>query len=97
LSTAPDGLRVYAVQKPDGRVTLTALNLSLDHPIELALEQRLTGKQLIRLRAPSATAKTGETLADAAIGADGARHANSHESTGARLQLPAASAALIYS
>ena len=97
LSTAPDGLRVYAVQRADGHLTLTALNLSLDHPIELALEQRLTGKPLLRLKAPSATAKTGEMLGDTAIGADGAWHANSHESTGARLQLPAASAALIYS
>jgi hypothetical protein len=97
LSTAPDGLRVYAVQKPDGHVTLTALNLSLNHPIELALEPRLAGKPLIRLRAPNAAAKTGETLGDAAIGSDGGWHANSHETTSASLQLPAASGALIYS
>ena len=97
LSTAPDGLRVYAVQRADGHVTLTALNLSLDHPIELALEQRLTGKSLIRLKAPGATAKTGETLGDATIGADGGWHTNSHETTGTRLQLPPASGALIYS
>jgi hypothetical protein len=97
LSTAPDGLRVYAVEKPGGHVTLTALNLSLEHPIELALDQRLTGKSLIRLRAPGAAAKTGETLGDAAIGADGGWHAKSHEIAGARLQLPAASGALVYS
>jgi Glycosyl hydrolase family 79, N-terminal domain len=97
LSTAPDGLRVYAVQKPDGRVTLTALNLSLEHPIELTLEQRLTGKPLIRLKAPNVAAKTGETLGDAVIGSDGGWHANSHETSSARLQLPAASGALVYS
>jgi Glycosyl hydrolase family 79, N-terminal domain len=97
LSTAPDGLRVYAVQRADGHVTLTALNLSLDHPIELALEQRLTGKSLIRLKAPGATAKTGEMLGDATIGADGGWRMNSHETTSARLQLPPASGALIYS
>jgi hypothetical protein len=97
LSTAPDGLRVYAVQKPDGHVTLTALNLSLDHPIELALDPRFPGKPLIRLKAPNAAAKTGETLGDAVIGVDGGWHADSHETAGARLQLPAASGALVYS
>jgi hypothetical protein len=97
LSTAPDGLRVYAVQKPDGHVTLTALNLSLEHPIELTLDQRLTGKQMIRLKAPNAAAKTGETLGDAAIETEGGWHAKSHETTGERLQLPPASGALIYS
>jgi hypothetical protein len=97
LSTAPDGLRVYAVQRADGHLTLTALNLSLDHPIELALEQRLTGKPLLRLKAPSAAAQTDETLGDAAIQEDGGWQAKSHETTGGRLQLPAASAALIYS
>jgi hypothetical protein len=97
LSTAPDGLRVYAVQKPGGHVTLTALNLSLEHPIELALDQSLAGKSLIRLQAPSAAAKTGETLGDAAIGANGGWHAKSHETAGERLQLPAASGALVYS
>jgi hypothetical protein len=97
LSTAPDGLRVYAVQKSDGRMTLTALNLSLEHPIELTLDQRLTGKQMIRLKAPNAAAKTGETLGDAAIETEGGWHAKSHETTGERLQLPPASGALIYS
>jgi hypothetical protein len=97
LSTAPDGLRVYAVQKPDGHVTLTTLNLNLDHPIELALDQRLTGKSLIRLQAPNAAAKMGETLGSATIGSDGGWHANSHETAAEHLQLPAASGALIYS
>jgi hypothetical protein len=97
LSTAPDGLRVYAVQMPGGHVTMTALNLSLEHPIELALDQRLKGKSLIRLKAPSANAKTGETLGGASIGAEGGWHAKSHEVAGERLQLPAASGALVYS
>jgi hypothetical protein len=97
LSTAPDGLRVYAVQMPGGHVTMAALNLSLEHPIELALDQRLKGKSLIRLKAPSANAKTGETLGGASIGAEGGWHAKSHEVAGERLQLPAASGALVYS
>jgi hypothetical protein len=97
LSTAPDGLRVYAVQRADGHVALTALNLSLEHPIDLALDHRFAGMRLIRLEAPSAAAKTGETLGGAAIGADGDWHANSHETGGARLHLPVASGALIYS
>jgi hypothetical protein len=97
LSTAPDGLRVYAVQRADGRVTLTALNLSLDHPIDLALDNKLAGKQLIRLEAPGAGAKTGETLGGAAIGADGGWHGHSHETAGASLHLPPASGALVYS
>ena len=67
LSTAPDGLRVYAVQRPDGRVTLTALNLSLEHPIDLAIDHKFSGKPLIRLQAPSPSAKSGETLGNAAI------------------------------
>jgi hypothetical protein len=61
------------------------------------LDQSLTGKSLIRLQAPSAAAKTGETLGDAAIGAHGGWHAKSHETAGERLQLPAASGALVYS
>ena len=78
-------------------LTLTALNLSLEHPIDLALDHKLAGMRLIRLKAPNATAKTGETLGDAAIAADGGWHANSHETAGARLHLPPASGALIYS
>jgi hypothetical protein len=97
LSTAPDGLRVYAVQRADGHVTLTALNLSVDHAIDLALDHKLAGMQLIRLEAPSAAAKTGETLGGAAIGANGDWHASSHETGGGRLHLPVASGALIYS
>jgi hypothetical protein len=97
LSTAPDGLRVYAVQRADGHVTLTALNLSLDHPIDLALDHKLAGMQLIRLEAPNAATKTGETLGGAAIGADGGWHAHSHETAGARLHLPVASGVLVYS
>jgi hypothetical protein len=97
LSTAPDGLRVYAVQRADGHVVTTALNLSLEHPIDLTLDHKLSGLRLIRLKAPNAAAKTGETLGDARIEADGAWHANSHETTGAGLRLPPASAALIYS
>jgi hypothetical protein len=95
LSTAPDGLRVYAVQRGDGRVALTAFNLSLEHPIDL--DHKLTGMRLIRLEAPTATAKTGETLGGAAIAADGEWHASSHEAAGARLHLPPASGALVYS
>jgi hypothetical protein len=97
LSTAPDGLRVYAVQRADGHITLTALNLSLEHPIDLALEHKLAGMRLIRLEAPSATAKTDERLGGAAIAADGDWQANSHETASARLHLPVASGALIYS
>jgi hypothetical protein len=100
LSTAPDGLRVYAVQRgaaqrSGGRLALIALNLNLNHPIDLALDHKLAGMQLIRLQAPGAAAKTGETLGDATIGADGAWHANSHETAGGRLHLPVASGALI--
>jgi hypothetical protein len=51
--------------------------------------------QLIRLEAPNAAAKTGETLGGAAIGADGGWHANSHEMAGARLHLAPASGVLI--
>jgi hypothetical protein len=97
LSTAPDGLRVYAVQRADGHVVTTALNLSLEHPIDLTLDHKLSGMRLIRLQAPNAAAKTGETLGDARIEANGGWHANSHETTGAGLHLPPASAALIYS
>jgi hypothetical protein len=96
LSTAPDGLRVYAVQRPDGHVNLTALNLSLEHPIDLTLDHRLNGMRLVRLKAPNPAAKTGEMLGDATIGADGGWHANSHETVGSGLHLPPASAALIY-
>lgn len=95
LSTAPDGLRAYAVQRADGKVALIALNLSLEHPIELALEHRFAGKPVIRLRAPNAAAKSGETLGDATIAADGGWHASAHETAGERLQLPAASGALL--
>lgn len=95
LSTAPDGLRVYAVQRAEGHAALIALNLSLDHSIDLALDHKLAGMRLIRLQAPDAAAKTGETFADAKIGADGAWHPNSHEMAGARLHLPVASGALI--
>jgi hypothetical protein len=95
LSTAPDGLRVYAVQRPDGHVNLAALNLSLEHPIDLTLDHKLNGMQLIRLKAPSPAAKTGQTLGDVTIGADGSWHANSHETAGSGLHLPPASAALI--
>jgi hypothetical protein len=97
LSTAPDGLRVYAVQRADGHVVTTALNLSLEHPIDLTLDHKLSGMRLIRLKAPNAAAKTGETLGDATIEPNGGWHANSHETTGAGLHLPPASAALIYS
>ena len=97
LSTAPDGLRVYAVQRADGHVVTTALNLSLEHPIDLTLDHKLSGMRLIRLQAPNAAAKTGETLGDATIEPNGGWHANSHETTGAGLHLPPASAALIYS
>jgi hypothetical protein len=95
LSTAPDGLRVYAVQHADGRVTLAALNLSLDHPIDLSIEHRFNGKPLLRLQAPGASAKSGETLGNAIIGANGEWHAASHETASARLHLAPASAALI--
>jgi hypothetical protein len=95
LSTAPDGLRVYAVQRPDGHVNLAALNLSLEHPIDLTLDHKLNGMHLIRLKAPSPAAKTAETLGDVTIGADGSWHANSHETAGSGLHLPPASAALI--
>ena len=53
LSTVPDGLRVYAVQRAAGRVTLIALNLSLEHPIDLALDHSFNGKPLLRLQAPT--------------------------------------------
>jgi hypothetical protein len=96
LSTAPDGLRVYAVQRTDGRVTLAALNLSLEHPIDLTLDHKFAGMQLIRLRAPSPAAKKDETLGDAAIAADGSWRANSHETAGSNLHLPPASGALLY-
>jgi Glycosyl hydrolase family 79, N-terminal domain len=95
LSTAPDGLRVYAVQRPDGRVTLTAFNLSLDHPIDLALDHRFDGKPLIRLAASSPSAKTGETLGNVGIGANGDWHATPKETANSSLHLPPASAALI--
>jgi Glycosyl hydrolase family 79, N-terminal domain len=97
LSTAPDGLRVYAVQRADGHVSLTALNLSLEHPIDLTLDHKWSGMQLIRLKAPDPGAKAGETLGDAAIGADGSWHASSHETVGAGLHLPPASGALVCS
>jgi hypothetical protein len=97
LSTAPDGLRVYAVQRADGHVATTALNLSLEHPIDLTLDHKLSGMRLIRLKALNAAAKTGETLGDARIEADGRWHANSHETASASLHLPPATAALIYS
>ncbi len=97
LSTAPDGLRVYAVQRADAHVVTTALNLSLEHPIDLTLDHKLSGMRLIRLKAPNAAAKTGETLGDARIEANGGWHANSRETAGASLHLPPASAALIYS
>ena len=95
LSTAPDGLRVYAVQHADGRVTLAALNLSLDHPIDLSIDHRFNGKPLLRLQAPGASAKSGETLGNAIIGANGEWHAASHETASERLRLAPASAALI--
>jgi Glycosyl hydrolase family 79, N-terminal domain len=95
LSTAPDGLRIYAVQRADGRVTLTAFNLSLDHPIDLALDHRFDGKPLIRLAASSPSAKTGETLGNAAIGANGDWHGTPKETASSSLHLPPASAAVI--
>jgi hypothetical protein len=95
LSTAPNGLRVYAVQRSDGRVTLTAFNLSLDHPIDLALDHRFDGKLLIRLAASSPSAKTGESLGNAAIGANGDWHATPKETASTSLHLPPASAAVI--
>ena len=96
LSTAPDGLRVYAVRNADGHLKILALNLSLEHPIDLALDRKLAGMQLIRLNAPNPAAKTGETLGDAAIESDGSWHPSSHETAGERQHLPPASAALIY-
>jgi hypothetical protein len=95
LSTVPDGLRVYAVQRAEGRVTLVALNLSLDHPIDLALDHRFTGKPLLRLEAPSPSAKSGETLGHAAITANGEWHATAHETATDHLHLPPATASLI--
>jgi hypothetical protein len=95
LSTAPDGLRVYAVQRADGRTTLTALNLSLDHPIDLSLGDRFKGKPLLRLEASSVSAKTGETLGGATIGAHGEWHATAKETASPRLHLPPATAVLI--
>jgi hypothetical protein len=95
LSTAPDGLRVYAIQRADGRTTLTALNLSLDHPIDLSLDHRFAGKPLLRLQAPSASAKTAETLGGATIANNGDWHATAKETPNARLHLPPATAALI--
>jgi hypothetical protein len=71
-----------------------ALNLSLEHPIDL--DHKLTGVRLIRLEAPNATAKTGERLGGATIAADGDWQASSHEAAGSRLHLPPASAALMY-
>ena len=95
LSTVPDGLRVYAVQRAAGRVTLIALNLSLEHPIDLALDHSFTGKPLLRLQAPNPSAKSGETLGNAAIGTNGEWHASAHETAGDHLRLPPASAVLI--
>jgi hypothetical protein len=88
-------LRVYAVQRADGHLAVTAFNLSLEHPIDLTLDHKLAGMRLVRLAAPNPAVKTGETLGDSAIGRDGSWHANSHESAGASLHLPPASGALI--
>jgi hypothetical protein len=95
LSTVPDGLRVYAVQRTDGRVSLIALNLSLEHPIDIVPGDRFHGKQVIRLKAPNVSAKSGETLGEMSIAPDGAWHAASHEQAGDRLNLPPASGALV--
>lgn len=95
LSTVPDGLRVYAVQRTDGRLSLIALNLSLEHPIDIVPGPRFTGKPVIRLKAPSAAAKSGETLGEMSIAPDGAWHAATHEQAGERLNLPPASGALV--
>lgn len=95
LSTAPDGLRVYAVQRPDGRVALIALNLSLEHPIDIVPGQRFSGNPVIRLKAPSASSKSGETLGETSISAAGAWHMASHEQAGEHLILPPASGALV--
>jgi hypothetical protein len=96
LSTAPDGLRVYAVRNPNGHLKIVALNLSLEHPIDLALDKKLAGMQLIRLKAPNPAVKTGETMGDAAMESDGGWHPSSHETAGERPHLPPTSAALIY-
>lgn len=95
LSTVPDGLRVYAVQRTDGRISLIVLNLSLEHPIDIVPGDRFKGKQVIRLKGSSASAKSGETLGEMSIAADGAWHSASREQAGEHLNLPPASGALI--
>jgi hypothetical protein len=95
-------LTSYAVRRAGGETVLTVINkdASRGASVEISAPSPLTRAHAVRLTGPSLTAKTGVTLAGAAVDAGGHWHGRAPERiaiTGgkAALEVPAGSAALV--